>query len=134
MSKESDKLSTYENTITVPKFNLMSLSQAEVEQQIEYLLFVEHSEDMGGYTHLRKIIPEVSKLVIHIADRAVAEFQRDMTYRIAKNLQETIGENISSVIYDATISTTSVANVSTIINDEKIVDQIVEVQESIHDW
>lgn len=134
MPKSSGKHVTYSHQTKVPKFNLMSLDLKDIENELEYLLFVEHEEDMKGYTHLLPILSEVAKLVVHISDRAVAEFQRDMTHRIAKNLQGTIGENIGNVIYDAQINTQNDATVSVTIDDEKVVETKTEVGQDIRDW
>lgn len=130
-TQNDDGTTTYENEMAVPKFNLMSLDQASIENEIEYLLFVENGEDMKGYTHLQPLIEEVAKRVISIADRAVAEFQRDMTSRIAKHLRDTIGVEIANIVYDAQVNTQEKVVVKTTIDDEKVVSQTVE---PTHDW
>lgn len=130
-TQNPDGTTTYENDMVVPKFNLMSLDLATIENELEYLLFVEHGESMEGYTHLQPLIEEVAKRVVTIADRAVAEFQRDMTSRIAKHLQETIGTEIANIVYDAQVNTQKKVVVKTTIDDEKVVSQTVEPH---RDW
>ena len=121
---------TYENELQVPKFNLMSLDIGSIENEIEYLLFVDHAEDMANYTHLQPLVHEVAKTVISIADRAVAEFQRDMTSRIARHLQETMGQEIANVVYDAQIPTTEPMVVKTVVSATAAVNKV----EKKHDW
>lgn len=130
--KTTDK--TYENPITVPKYNISALDEAEIVGQLEYFLFIDHEEDMKGYSHLRPLLKELAQLVIRISDGAVAEFQRDMTRRIAENLQDSIGINIANSVYDAQVKTSTGALVSTVIGDRGIVSQDIEVEDARYDW
>jgi len=123
MSAQTDDTTTYENDITVPKFNLASLDLATIENDFDYLLFVEHEEDMANYTHLQPLVKEIAKLTVQIADRAVAEFQHDMTRKIAIQLQEKIGNEIGNVVYDAQRPTSKKIVVETTIDDTGIVGQ-----------
>lgn len=130
-TQNPDGTTTYSHTSMRRRFNLMSLDQATIENELEYLLFVEHSESMEGYTHLQPLIEEVAKRVIVIADRAVEEFQRDMTNRIAKHLQDTIGKEIANLVYDAQFDTKEKIVVKTTIDDERVVKTEVEPH---NDW
>jgi hypothetical protein len=130
MPKNSGKEVTYDTKTSVPKFNISNLSLAEIENELEYLLFVDHEESMESYTHLRPILKEVAELVIHISDRAVRDFQRDMTYRVAEHLKA----NVANVVFGSEIPTYNKATVSVTIDDEKVVRQTMSIEEDIRDW
>jgi len=69
---------------------LAKVDLAGVENDIEYLLFVDHAESMEGYTHLKPIISEIAKLVQIHADSAVEQYQNDIIPTIAARLQDEV--------------------------------------------
>jgi hypothetical protein len=124
MVKLQTDLKTYSHEISVSKFNLMDLSLATIENEIEYLLFVEHEEAMKDYTHLRPFIAEIAKICVNNADRAVAEYQRDITIKLAENLKDKVQE----IVYGQKFETREKRRVDTTINDEGVVGtQVVAV-------
>lgn len=80
-----------------------TVDESDIVNRIEYLLFVEHEEDMKGYTHLRPIIQELAHMSARVAEDAVAAFQREMTYRIAKRVQSVVSKDVADAIYDAKV-------------------------------
>lgn len=116
-----DGLTTYEHTQQVLKYNLAGVSESDIVNDIDYLLFIDHEEDMAHYTHLKPIIEELAKLVVRNIDYAIRDFQNDMTFRIAKHLQESIGEQIGNVVYETKVDLHKKVVVKTTIDDTKIV-------------
>ena len=119
MVKVKSDLKTYSANTSVPKFNLMNQSLAEIENDLEYLLFVEHGEDMVNYTHLRPLIQEMAKVVVQHSDRAVRDFQRDMTYRLASRFKNEAG----AMIFGEQIEVYKKMRVDTTIDDKGVVGQ-----------
>ena len=118
MVKIKNELKTYSHETSVQKFNLMNIDLADIENEIEYLLFVEHEEDMKSYTHLRPLIAEIAKMCVSHADRAVSAYQRDITINLAEDLQGKIQE----IVFGQRIETCEKRRVDVTIDDEKVVD------------
>lgn len=118
---------TYHNHIQVPKYNLQSLNEEDIQKEIEYLLFVDHEHESAGLETIRPLIKHLATLTVQVADRAIEEFQQDMTYRIAKELKD----SVTSIIMDSRLPTTENAIVSTTVNDKGVTK--VEV-EAFRDW
>lgn len=120
MVKVKNDLKTYSVDTSIPKFNISNLSLAEIEQELEHLIFVEHEEDMASYTHLRPLIKEMAKLMVRQSDRAIVAFQNDMTYRLAKEFESSIG----AMIFGQAIETRQKMRVDTTIDDIGVVGQV----------
>jgi len=67
-------------------------TNAEIVNDIEYLLFVEHEEDMKNYQHLKPIVNDLAALVELVSKKAVIDSQFEMTQRIVERVKETIGD------------------------------------------
>ncbi len=138
MTKINSELKTYSHETSVAKFNLMDLSLAEIESEIEYLLFVEHEEDMASYTHLQPFIAEIAQLCVRHADSAVTAYQRNISIKLAENLKDKVQE----IVFGQKIVTRENRRVDVTIDDEKVVDtRVVAVdaplptfEDAIHDW
>jgi hypothetical protein len=103
----------------------MGLNLADIEQSLDYLLFVEHEEDMKGYTHLRPLLKEIAeKVVIRYVDQAVAEYQRDITTKIATHLRD----EVEGIVFDERIETQKTVTIETTIDD------VEGESDDIHAW
>lgn len=67
------------------------LVRSEIEQEIDYLLFVDHEQDMKDFTRLRPVVRELAELFVRVSDRAFEEYERNMKLEIAKQLQDSVG-------------------------------------------
>lgn len=85
-----------------------------IENDIEYLLFVEHEEDMANYTHLRKVIPDLVKLVEQHKESAVKAYQAQAIERIATTLRGQVADAVLA--------------------EHKIYSEEVEREKSIYSW
>jgi hypothetical protein len=138
MAKIKSELKTYSHETSVTKFNLSNLNLAEVENSIEYLLFVEHEEDMKNYTHLKPLIGELVKLCVVHADKAVVEYQHEITLKIAEAMKGQVQE----IVFGQQIKTRQTKRVDVTIDDEKVIDtRVVEpdapaptFEDEIDDW
>lgn len=101
------------------RFNLTDADLVDLENDIEYLFFVEHEEDMKNYTHLKALIPEITRLFVLHSDRVIAQYQQDITLKIAEKLKN----EVDSMVFGERIIT----------HDKKEV-ELAPVQESEYDW
>ena len=118
MVKMQNELKTYSHETSVRKFNIMDIDLAEIENEIDYLLFVEHEENMKSYTHLKPLVAEIAKMCVCHADRAVAAYQRDITLQLAEELQTKVQE----IVFGQRIETSEKRRVDVTIDDERIID------------
>ena len=124
MVKLQTDMKTYSHEISVRKFNIMDIHLAEIENEIEHLLFVEHEEDMQSYTHLRPFIAEIAKMCVNYADSAVSAYQQDITIKLSENLKDKVQE----IVFGQKIETLEKRRVDTTIDDEGIMGtQVVAV-------
>lgn len=93
-----------EKKITVNIQNLMGLSLGGIENDIEYLLFVDHEDmfPMSEYTKMQPIIEKLAKLVVIHADDAARAMQRELLFNIGRHLEKEVG----NVVYKAERETT----------------------------
>lgn len=80
----------------------LTLREQEIINDIEYLLFVDHEEDMKNFQHLKPIVTDLMRLVVKFSNKAVGEWQREMTERVACELKEAIGGIVVEASRDKT--------------------------------
>lgn len=73
---------------------------AELEGDIDYVLFSEHGLSMEEYTKFRPIVRDLAQLIITHADAAVARSAAQLKYDIADGLRTEIGNIINTNIPD----------------------------------
>lgn len=119
MPKLKSGLKTYSNDVKINKFNLMGLSLPEIQNSIEYEIFIENGEAMESYTHLHPVVTQLADLVVRYADRAVRQYQTEMTYTLA----DAIRGDIQQLVLGSRIQTDFDMESQTTVDDEGIVDQ-----------
>jgi hypothetical protein len=76
------------------KFNIAGLSVAELEQDIDYILYVEGDVPIELYTKLEKAKYLLVDNAIMHADEAVRRHMRQIVYDVAKSLQDSVGQTV----------------------------------------
>ncbi len=84
--------------------NLMNLSVPELENDIEYLLFVDNEGlfPMTEYIKLQPVIQDLAKLILVHADDAARKTQDEVVRNIAIHLKE----EVRNVVYRSNTPTT----------------------------
>lgn len=77
--------------------NISNLDINTIISGIEYTIFADHEFPMEHYVAMQPIIRSLAELTIEYADGAVMDKVREVSYDIARHLQEEVGK----VVYDA---------------------------------
>lgn len=90
-----------ERTVTRSIKNLADMSIAEIENDIEYLLFVDNEKlfPMSEYTKLLPVVAELAKLVTTHADAAAEKMQRETVDNVARHLKN----EVTNIVYSSKV-------------------------------
>lgn len=90
--------------------DLAELGLAGIENDIEYLLFVDNEKlfPMSEYTKLQPIIEDLAKLVVVYADAAARKMQDNVIHSVANHLKSEVG----NVVYRSRIPTVTTLTIT----------------------
>lgn len=130
MSDVKGDIKTYSFEKPQLKFNIMDLSPAEIESQIDYIMHVEHELPMEWYTRLDALKKDLVEMVIVIADHGVNRYQQEYIANVTDHFKE----SLRSITYGAKVKMHKKVIVSTTIDDEKVIGTEVKDTGELYDW
>lgn len=78
------------------------INKATLKQDIEYLLFIEHEEDMKNYTHLQPYIDKIVDIAVRHAKQSESDLIRNFRIDTLGQVNTKLSEFLSDVRIEET--------------------------------